>query len=341
MKKTIVALAVAAVAATSANAATVYNQDGTKVDVKGSVRLLLQKATDKRTDLLDNGSRLEFGVSHDLGNGLSALGYARLNLTDEQFSDKKVALSKAYAGFGFDGVGQLTFGRQATNGDDLGVANYTYALGGVNKVVDEGDKVARFTSADFGGFKFGVDYVFSSSAKKEAVNDRAVVLSAFYDRKFGDVGVKFEAGLSNKKQDKKDSVKAYTVATEFSYGPVALGIDYTQAKFKAKEYETIGMFKLDPKVKPTNVKETALLVGVKYQVTDMVKVYGNYEIQKYKGTFGTVQHTAKLRELALGVGYQLHKNVETFFEGAKYQFTESDGDKFSASKVQVGLRVHF
>ncbi|WP_436799176.1 hypothetical protein [Pasteurella multocida] len=39
MKKTIVALAVAAVAATSANAATVYNQDGTKVDVGGSVRL--------------------------------------------------------------------------------------------------------------------------------------------------------------------------------------------------------------------------------------------------------------------------------------------------------------
>lgn len=43
MKKTIVALAVAAVAATSANAATVYNQDGTKVDVNGSVRLILKK----------------------------------------------------------------------------------------------------------------------------------------------------------------------------------------------------------------------------------------------------------------------------------------------------------
>ena len=38
MKKTLVALAVAAVAATSANAAVVYNQDGTKVDVGGQVR---------------------------------------------------------------------------------------------------------------------------------------------------------------------------------------------------------------------------------------------------------------------------------------------------------------
>ncbi len=60
MKKTIVALAVAAVAATSANAATVYNQDGTKVDVNGSVRFLLKKEKDMRGDLIDNGSRVFF-----------------------------------------------------------------------------------------------------------------------------------------------------------------------------------------------------------------------------------------------------------------------------------------
>lgn len=43
MKKTLVALAVAAVAATSANAAVVYDQDGSKVEVGGSLRLLLTK----------------------------------------------------------------------------------------------------------------------------------------------------------------------------------------------------------------------------------------------------------------------------------------------------------
>nr|AAB24640.1 protein H=major porin {N-terminal} [Pasteurella multocida, 7473, Peptide Partial, 36 aa] [Pasteurella multocida] len=36
--------------------ATVYNQDGTKVDGNGSVRLLLKKEKDKRGDLMDNGS---------------------------------------------------------------------------------------------------------------------------------------------------------------------------------------------------------------------------------------------------------------------------------------------
>lgn len=331
MKKTIVALAVAALAATSANAAVVYNQDGTKVEVKGSVRVLLQKTTGNRTDLVDNGSRLEFVASQDLGNGLSALGYARLNLTNQGFAGDNIQLDKAYAGFGFDGVGQLTFGKQATNGDDLGVANYTYALGGVNKVVDKGNKVIKFTSADFGGFKFGVDYVFASEAYKKEFNDRAVVLSAFYDRKFGDIGFKFETGLSNKKVAEAYSKKAFTVATEFSYGPVALGIDYSQHKAKAhKGYNLVAT--------QIVAKEKSLLVGVKYQATDMVKVYGNYEVQKYQRY--QTDNVVKLRELALGVGYQLHKNVETFLEGAKYRVKVS-GLRTSASKVQVGLRVHF
>ncbi|NBI42136.1 porin [[Haemophilus] felis] len=324
MKKTIVALAVAALAATSANAAVVYNQDGTKVEVKGSVRLLLQKETDKRTDLVDNSSRLEFAASQELGNDLSALGYARLNLTDKSFSDSQIKLDKAYAGFAFDGVGQLTFGKQATNGGDLGVANYTYALGDVNKVVDDGNKVVHFTSADFGGFKFGVDYVFATKSEKNELNDRAVVLAAFFDRKFGDVGVKFGTGLSNAKVDKAFSRKAYTVASEVSFGPVALGVDYSTAKgTKAEKTQ----------------KEKALLVGVKYQVTDMVKVYTNYEVQR---TDKMGKFDEKTREFALGAGYNLHKNVETFLEGAKRKTTKANMNKATSNNiVQVGLRVHF
>lgn len=56
MKKTLVALAVAAVAA-SANATIVYNQNGTKVDVGGRVDVMLGKFGDsQRTDLRNNGS---------------------------------------------------------------------------------------------------------------------------------------------------------------------------------------------------------------------------------------------------------------------------------------------
>lgn len=335
MKKTIVALAVAAFAATSANAATVFNQDGTKVDVNGSFRALVVKEKAKRTDIGTGGSHFAFEASHNLGNGLSALGYAKVKL------DTDTTLDTLYAGFDFDGVGKLTFGKQSTIGDDLGVADYTYALDGVNKVKGAGDKVVKFTSADFGGFTFGVDYTFAGSAEKENFNNRAVTLGAFYNRTFGDVKFAFEAGLSNEKLAEKNTQKAFTVATEVGYGPVSFGIDYTQSKVKTKEVKTVELFgqKLDSESTDSlmSYKEKALLLGVKYQVTDAVKVYANYETHKLSAKN---QPSAKAQEYALGVGYKLHKNVETFVEGAKYRI-KFDGESSSHNKVQAGFRVHF
>ena len=87
MKKTVIALAIAAFAATgAANAATVYNQDGTKVELGGSARIFLGKAghdfgknnfgKSQRGDLKDDGSRIKVNASHTLDNGLSAfVGY--------------------------------------------------------------------------------------------------------------------------------------------------------------------------------------------------------------------------------------------------------------------------
>ncbi len=142
MKKTIVALAVAAVAATSANAATVYNQDGTKVDVNGSLRLILKKEKNERGDLVDNGSRVSFKASHDLGEGLSALAYTELRFSKNvpvQVKDQQgevvreyeveklgnnVHVKRLYAGFAYEGLGTLTFGNQLTIGDDVGLSDY-------------------------------------------------------------------------------------------------------------------------------------------------------------------------------------------------------------------------
>lgn len=47
MKKTLAALIVSAVAASAANAAVVYDNEGTKVELNGSLRLILEKADAK------------------------------------------------------------------------------------------------------------------------------------------------------------------------------------------------------------------------------------------------------------------------------------------------------
>ncbi|HII3724739.1 TPA: porin [Pasteurella multocida] len=351
MKKTIVALAVAAVAAvaaTSANAATVYNQDGTKVDVNGSVRLLLKKEKDMRGDLIDNGSRVSFKASHDLGEGLSVLGYAELRFSKD-VKDKKgkvnqpigneVHAKRLYAGFAYEGLGTLTFGNQLTIGDDVGVSDYTYFNSGINGVlITSGQKAINFKSAEFNGFTFGGAYVFSGDANKDALRDsRGFVVAGLYNRQIGDVGFAFEAGYSQKyvKQkveqpqplspgqverfkDKKE--KAFLVGAELSYAGLALGVDYAQSKV-------------------TNVggKKRALEVGLNYDLNDKAKVYTDFIWEK-ESPKGNVKRT---RTVAVGFGYKLHKQVETFVEGAWGRKKDADGKTTKDNVVGTGLRVHF
>ncbi|HDR0619965.1 porin [Pasteurella multocida] len=339
MKKTIVALAVAAVAATSANAATVYNQDGTKVDVNGSVRLLLKKEKDERGDLVDNGSRVSFKASHDLGEGLSALAYAELRFSTKVKKTVKegqvertyeverigndVHVKRLYAGFAYEGLGTLTFGNQLTIGDDVGVSDYTYFLGGINNLLSSGEKAINFKSAEFNGFTFGGAYVFSADADKQAPRDgRGFVVAGLYNRKMGDVGFALEAGYSQKyvtvaKQEKE---KAFMVGTELSYAGLALGVDYAQSKV-------------------TNVegKKRALEVGLKYDLNDKAKVYTDL-IWAKEGPKGA---TTRDRSVILGAGYKLHKQVETFVEGGWGREKDANGVTTKNNVVGVGLRVHF
>ncbi|HHE3600561.1 TPA: porin [Pasteurella multocida] len=341
MKKTIVALAVAAVAATSANAATVYNQDGTKVDVNGSVRLILKKEKDERGDLVDNGSRVSFKASHDLGEGLSALAYAELRFSTKEKVEVKntnqqvvrtyevekigndVHVERLYAGFAYEGLGTLTFGNQLTIGDDVGVSDYTYFLGGINNLLYSGEKAINFKSAEFNGFTFGGAYVFSADADKQAARDgRGFVVAGLYNRKMGDVGFALEAGYSQKyvtvaKQEKE---KAFMVGTELSYAGLALGVDYAQSKV-------------------TNVegKKRALEVGLNYDLNDKAKVYTDL-IWAKKGPKGA---TTRDRAIILGAGYKLHKQVETFVEGGWGRTKNAAGVTTKDNKVGVGLRVHF
>ncbi|HHE3630476.1 porin [Pasteurella multocida] len=335
MKKTIVALAVAAVAATSANAATVYNQDGTKVDVNGSVRLILKKEKNERGDLVDNGSRVSFKASHDLGEGLSALAYAELRFSTKVKKTVKegpsqverigndVHVKRLYAGFAYEGLGTLTFGNQLTIGDDVGVSDYTYFLGGINNLLSSGEKAINFKSAEFNGFTFGGAYVFSADADKQAPRDgRGFVVAGLYNRKMGDVGFALEAGYSQKyvtvaKQEKE---KAFMVGTELSYAGLALGVDYAQSKV-------------------TNVegKKRALEVGLNYDINDKAKVYT--DLIWAKG--GPKGATTRDRSIILGAGYKLHKQVETFVEGGWGREKDANGVTTKGNVVGVGLRVHF
>ncbi|WP_424407643.1 porin [Pasteurella sp. PK-2025] len=350
MKKTIVALAVAAVAATSANAATVYNQDGSKVEVNGSVRLKLEKVTGKRTDLLDNGSRVTFNASQDLGEGLSALAQAEIRFSKDALGDQ-VRNSRLFAGFKYADVGTLTFGKQLTTGDDVGVSDFSYLYGGINQVIGGGDRVIKFRSVDFNGFSFGADYLFGEVDQAKAKTD-AYVVSGFYKRKIGDVGLAIDLGHShaNKAKDPtqttpavKYAENAYTAGVQVSYADVTVGVDYSRVK--ASKGQNVG-YKIKHATSPSNKviltgfnKAELVELGLKYQVTEKSKVYGEYIWGK--GSFAAKNApSVRVNAFVLGADYKLHKNVLTFVELVNLK-AKHNNNSARGKAIATGLRVYF
>ena len=143
MKKTLAALIVSAFAASAANAAVVYDNEGTKVELNGSLRLIMEKADKKEYDragkstkktnsaLRNAGSRFGITVKHNLDNDFYALGRLEFRFDDTDSRDQFGSLyaKRAYVGLGSKATGDITFGRQLTIADDLSQANdYEYGF---------------------------------------------------------------------------------------------------------------------------------------------------------------------------------------------------------------------
>lgn len=350
MKKTLVALAVAAVAATSANAAVVYNQDGTKVDVGGSFRVLLSKNTDERADLKNVGSRVIIKGTQDLGDGYSALANLeiRFDANDtNSFSD--IQAKRVYAGFAKEGVGTLTFGNQLTNLDDVAVSDYTYDLGGIKQTATSGKKVAKFRSADFAGFSFGLDYLFGEQDKDEYNHGSGFGVSAFYTTPefAADTKLNFEAGFSQVKVGKyqgspiqEHKVNAFLVGAELVSGPFSLGVDYSQKK-ATDDFNGIG-YKFNKELHAVAIpfnKLHELEVGVKYKYLDNASIYGEYINGKASSADGNTY--TKRNAGILGTDYWFTKSVVAYLEGGTFKYKNQDGDKETDNRVGVGFRVYF
>ncbi|SMB87051.1 Outer membrane protein (porin) [Pasteurella testudinis DSM 23072] len=333
MKKTLVALAVAAVAATSANAAVVYDQDGSKVEVGGSLRVLLNKVTDKRADLDNDGSRLQFKGTQDLGNGLSAIAALELRFRPENnaksgqnsgssFGD--VNAERLWAGLKQDGVGTLSFGRQLTNGDSIQLANFiNYKDGNVN-LTDYADKSVKFVSDSFGGFSFGLDYIFGQDVKDETTLGKA----ANYKNGYGaalyysgdlsqDVKFNFRSGYTQDRWDTVETTKrdSWRVAAEFVIDQVTFGYNYGQSR------DTVNGTK--------DSKETYHMAGAQYRFSDPAALNLQWK-RKSKGDDA-------VNTYIVGVDYKVHKNVYTFVE---YHYDKVKNGE-NISDVGVGLRVFF
>ena len=347
MKKTLAALIVSAVAASAANAAVVYDNEGTNVQLNGSLRLIMEKADKKEYDranhstkkansaLRNAGSRFGVKVKHNLDNDFYALGNLELRFDDTTSRDKfgGAYAKRAYVGLGSQSVGEIKFGRQLTIADDLSQAN-DYEYGFIPKgdyIPTSGTGVVRYDYKGIEGLQLSANYNFGqkNDEKGKALDPaikNAFALGALYTA--GDLDARFAYGHTNLETNAtyKHRVDGFLASLGYKFGDFKLTGDFGYAHVKENDAKT-NKFYVSP--------------GFAYQVTPMSQVYGNYLYERVKGE----SDKEKTHGFLLGADYKLHKQVVLFVEGkyvtTKEYVNDSYDGKTKDRAIGVGMRVFF
>ena len=352
MKKTLAALIVTAFAASAANAAVVYDNEGTKVELNGSLRLIMEKADKKEYDragkstkkansaLRNAGSRFGITVKHNLDNDFYALGRLEFRFDDTDSRDKfgRLYAKRAYVGLGSKATGDITFGRQVTIADELVQAN-DYEYGFIPKeeyIPKDGTGVVRYDYKGIEGLQLSANYNFGqkNNEKGKALDPaikNAFGFGALYTA--GDLDARFAYGHTSFETDAsyKHRLDGFLASLGYKFGDFTLTGDFGYAHEKENDAKT-NKFYVSP--------------GFAYQVTPASQVYGNYLYERVKGE--TTKD--KTHGFLLGADYKLHKQVVVFLEG-KYVTTKNyaenanggyayDG-KTKDRAIGVGMRVYF
>ncbi len=347
MKKTLAALIVTAFAASAANAAVVYDNEGTKVELNGSLRLIMEKAdkkvynaanqsTKKANSALRNaGSRFGITVKHNLDNDFYALGRLEFRFDDTDSRDKfgRLYAKRAYVGLGSKATGDITFGRQVTIADELVQAN-DYEYGFIPKeeyIPKDGTGVVRYDYKGIEGLQLSANYNFGqkNNEKGKALDPaikNAFGFGALYTA--GDLDARFAYGHTSFETDAsyKHRVDGFLASLGYKFGDFTLTGDFAYGHEKFDDEKT-NKFYVAP--------------GFAYQVLPASKVYGNYLYERAKGESDKV----KTHGFLLGADYKLHKQVVLFVEGKYVTKKEYVADTYNGKvkdrAIGVGMRVFF
>lgn len=360
MKKTVIALAIAALAAAgTSSAATVYNQDGTKVELGGSMRIFLGKlGKNQRGDLINDGSRIKVNASHALDNGLSAfVGYetrfngTQTNAKGESIQNQEgsatgfnnITTNKLFVGFGFENVGKLSFGRQATTSDDVLGDSLYYRSGKYNILTGGADKSIKFRSAEFAGFSFGADYLFGHAEKQPKGYKSGYGVSAFYNYDFAENHkVDVAAGYTVDQFDKAGSTETnqrnhnWLLATHYQLNDFYFGAAYGQGVDKLRSG-------------PSKNRTKYIFVESKYDLNGLTGVPSTVGLQwqrlgtKYDENAVSAQDKAKTvkNQYIAVVDYKFNKYVVPYVQYTRETVKNNEGLRTNENIYGAGLRVHF
>lgn len=374
MKKTLAALIVGAFAASAANAAVVYNNEGTKVELGGRLSVIAEQSSNTLDDqeqqhgaLRNQGSRFHIKATHNFGDGFYAQGYLETRfVTDitknhsDHFGD--ITTKYAYVTLGNKAFGEVKLGRAKTIADGITSAeDKEYGVLNNSKYVPTNGNTVGYTFKGIDGLVLGANYLLAQERNTtdyvtppvgEVLPQKisnGVQVGAKYDANniiagiaFGRTNYRENMNVTATEPGRKQQVEGVlsTLGYHFSDLGLLVSLDSGYAKTKNhKEMKKRSNGNLKPRY---DEKRYFVSPGFQYELMEDTNVYGNF---KYERTSVNQGKNTREQAVLFGVDHKLHKQVLTYIEGA-YARTKTN-DKGKAEKTEkeksvgVGLRVYF
>lgn len=361
MKKTLAALIVGAFAASAANAAVVYNNEGTSVELGGRLSVIAEQSTSTRKDqkqqhgeLRNAGSRFHIKATHNFGDGFYAQGYLETRLVSdyEGRSDNfgNIITKYAYVTLGNKGFGEVKLGRAKTISDGITSAeDKEYGVLENKEYIPKDGNSVGYTFKGIDGLVLGANYLLaqervayrSGNSKPGEVSPQkisnGVQVGAKYDANniiagiaYGRTNYREDISMPANKLGKKQQVNGALSTLGYRFSDLGLLVSLDSGYAKTKNY------------KDKHEKRYFVSPGFQYELMEDTNVYGNFKYER-----NSVDQGKKVREQAVlfGVDHKLHKQVLTYIEGAYARTRTNDKDKTEKTEkeksVGVGLRVYF
>ncbi|MEQ6890392.1 porin [Halomonas sp. CS7] len=260
MKKTLLATAIAgALAASGAQAATVYNQDGTKLDLYGNLQLAYANTNDadgESTDeLADNGSTLGVAGEHVIYDGLTGYfkyefegdadeikGAGGLDTGDQAYFGLKGNFGDARIG-SWDPLIDDWIQDPITNNEYFDVTDSNSGILNVGTADREGDKL-QYMSPSFSGFQFALGTQFKGDAEESTFTGTLDGLDQGFVTTGTESGVPF--GDDTAHTVDSDSDASFFGGVKYTAGAFSIALAYDDLNNYDGEVVKVGENDIDP-----------------------------------------------------------------------------------------------
>lgn len=367
MKKTLLALTVAAFAAGSAQAYNFHiDQTGTDVDFYGSLRVKWE-STSNKTNYVNggetkehinhavdnNGSRFGFKVKQNLGGDFYALGRAEWRMRGEapsQHDFDHVYTRQLYAGFGHKQFGELVYGNMTTVTDEVKQTDLpnTYSLS--DGLLDSAARrVVQYTyNGNYGDNKVKFGAYYGGSSKRSDTNrdltDRRKNVwgtALIYNHTIDDIqNVTVAGGLTREifanPNNSSYAQTAYALGLAYNFVHTTYGLDLERQVTKHQQ--------ADANKRTKNEVRAVIRQGL----NEDWNVYAMYAYKTDKfTTAGALDEKATARQFMVGTEYYVYKEgslkIKPFLEwqATRTKYENSNIDRSRDLKTVIGLRAYW